>query len=469
MRYISTRGQAPVLGFEDTLLAGLARDGGLYLPESYPTLSADEIRAMRGLPYEEVAFRVMWPFLGGAFGEGAFRGLIGSAYASFRHPARCPLVQTGPNDWILELHHGPTLAFKDFAMQLVAQMFEAVLEDRGSRTMIVCATSGDTGSAAMEAFRGLERVRVVVLYPHGRVSEVQRRQMTTPTEGNVHAFAVDGTFDDCQALVKAMFNDHGFRDEMHLGAVNSINWGRVLAQVVYYFAAAAALGAPDRVVDFSVPTGNFGDILAGDVARRMGLPVGRLVIATNENDILHRTLAEGIGAPEPVVPTIAPSMDIQVSSNFERLLFELYGRDGDAVAKAMADQKAGRALTLPQGALDELRRGFASDRASRAETIAVIRRLREETGLVIDPHTAIGVKAAETCRRDAATPMITLGTAHAAKFPEAVEEGAGVHPALPPHMADLFEREERITRAPNDLQTVETMIRDRCGMVGAGA
>ncbi|MEO1275985.1 MAG: threonine synthase [Pseudomonadota bacterium] len=469
MKYISTRGQAPVLSFEDTLLAGLARDGGLYLPESYPTLTPDEIRAMRGLPYEEVAFRVMWPFLGGAFGEATFRGLIERAYSCFRHPARAPLVQTGPNDWILELHHGPTLAFKDFAMQLVAQMFERVLEDRGSHTTIVCATSGDTGSAAMEAFRGLERVRVVVLYPHGRVSDVQRRQMTTPSEGNVHAFAVDGTFDDCQALVKAMFNDHGFRDEMRLGAVNSINWGRVLAQVVYYFSSAAALGAPDRAVSYSVPTGNFGDILAGDVARRMGLPVGQLVIATNENDILHRTLAEGVGAPEPVVPTIAPSMDIQVSSNFERLLFELYGRDGAAVATAMAEQKAGKALTLPQGALEELREGFASDRSSRAETMSIIRRLRDETGMVLDPHTAIGVKAAESRRGDAATPMVTLGTAHAAKFPDAVEEACGVHPALPPHMADLFERPERITPAPNDLAAVEAMIRDRCGMAGAGA
>ncbi|MEM6945029.1 MAG: threonine synthase, partial [Pseudomonadota bacterium] len=358
--------------------------------------------------------------------------------------------------------HGPTLAFKDFAMLLVAQMFEHVLKRRGRRVTIVGATSGDTGSAAIEAFRGIDRVEIAILYPHGRVSAVQRRQMTTPIEGNVHALAVEGTFDDCQALVKAMFNDHAFRDEMNLGAVNSINWGRVLAQVVYYFFSAVALGAPDRAIRYSVPTGNFGDILAGDVARRMGLPIDGLVIATNENDILHRTLATGLGAPEGVVPTVAPSMDIQVSSNFERLLFELYGRDASAVATAMAEQKAGETLTLPQGALDALRQGFASARVGRAETLATIAQVRKETGQVIDPHTAIGVHAAAACRGDAAVPMVTLATAHAAKFPDAVEEACGVRPGLPAHMGDLMEREERLTRVANDLATVEALIRDRC-------
>ncbi|MEM8624633.1 MAG: threonine synthase [Pseudomonadota bacterium] len=462
MQYISTRGNAPVLGFEDTLLAGLARDGGLYVPERFPRLETAEIRAMRGLPYEDVAFRVMQPFIGDAFTDDAFRAMIARAYAGIPHPAKAPLLQIGANEWILELHHGPTLAFKDFAMLLVAQMFEHVLKRRGRRVTIVGATSGDTGSAAIEAFRGIDRVEIAILYPHGRVSAVQRRQMTTPVEGNVHALAVEGTFDDCQALVKAMFNDHTFRDEMNLGAVNSINWGRVLAQVVYYFFSAVALGAPDRAIRYSVPTGNFGDILAGDVARRMGLPIDGLVIATNENDILHRTLATGLGAPEGVVPTVAPSMDIQVSSNFERLLFELYGRDAVAVATAMAEQKAGQALTLPQGALDALREGFASARVGRAETLATIGQVRKETGQVIDPHTAIGVHAAAACRGDAAVPMVTLATAHAAKFPDAVEEACGVRPGLPAHMGDLMEREERLTRVANDLATVEALIRDRC-------
>ncbi|MEO0820273.1 MAG: threonine synthase [Pseudomonadota bacterium] len=462
MQYVSTRGEAPVLEFEETMLTGLARDGGLYVPEAFPVFEAREIAEMKGLSYEEVAFRVMRPFIGGAFGDAEFREIIARSYAPFRHPARCPLVQIGTNDWILELHHGPTLAFKDVAMQLIGQMYQVALARADRRVTIVGATSGDTGSAAMEAFRGLDRVSVVFLYPHERVSEVQRRQMSTPAEPNVHAMAVDGTFDDCQALVKAMFNDFAFRDRIHLSAVNSINWARVLAQVVYYFTSAIALGAPYRPVSYSVPTGNFGDILAGDVARRMGLPVERLVIATNENDILHRTLETGRSEARAVEPTIAPSMDIQVSSNFERLLFELFGRDGRAVAAAMAEQKAGGGFALPQGAVESLRAGFDSARSGRAETMAMIARLHRETGMVIDPHTAIGVVAAEACRGDARVPMITLGTAHAAKFPAAVEEACGVHPALPASMADLYERAERITRVPNELATVEAAIEERC-------
>ncbi|MEL7347756.1 MAG: threonine synthase [Pseudomonadota bacterium] len=462
MQYVSTRGQAPVLGFEDTVLAGLARDGGLYVPETFPTLSAAEIAAMRGQPYEAVALSVMRPFVGGAFTDAELKAIIDKAYAVFRHPARAPLVQTGPADWILELHHGPTLAFKDFAMQVVARLFEAILARRGGRVTIVCATSGDTGSAAMEAFRGREGCDLVVLYPHDRVSEVQRRQMTTPSEPNVHALAVEGTFDDCQALVKAMFNDHGFRDEMRLGAVNSINWGRVLAQVVYYFTAAVALGAPDRAISFSVPTGNFGDIFAGEVARRMGLPIDRLVIATNENDILHRTLETGVSAAQGVTPTVAPSMDIQVSSNFERLLFDLFGRDAAATAGAMADQKATGRFALPQGALQDLRRGWASGRSGRDQTLAMIRRVQHTTGMVLDPHTAIGVVAAEAERGDPTIPMVTLATAHAAKFPDAVVEACGSHPALPVHLADLYDRPERIARIPNDLAAVQAAVRDRC-------
>ncbi|MEM6972415.1 MAG: threonine synthase [Pseudomonadota bacterium] len=460
MQYLSTRGQAPVLGFEDTVMAGLARDGGLYVPESTPRFSEAEIAALAGLSYEDVAFRIMRPFVGD-FGDAPLRRVIGEAYAVFRHPARAPLTQIGPADWILELHHGPTLAFKDFAMQIVARLFEAILARRGGRVTIVCATSGDTGSAAMEAFRGRAGCDLVVLYPHNRVSEVQRRQMTTPAEPNVHALAVDGTFDDCQALVKAMFNDHAFRDEMSLGAVNSINWGRVLAQVVYYFTSAVALGAPARTVSYAVPTGNFGDILAGEVARRMGLPISTLVIATNENDILHRTLSTGVSEARGVEPTIAPSMDIQVSSNFERLLFDLYGRDATATAAAMAEQKAHGRFSMPQGAIDALRDGWASHASPRAETLARIGAVRQTTGQVIDPHTAIGVNAAMACRRDPAEPMVTLATAHAAKFPDAVVEACGTHPELPVHLADLFDRPERIHRVPADLAAVQDAVRAR--------
>jgi threonine synthase len=369
-------------------------------------------------------------------------------------------VQIDANDWMLELHHGPTLAFKDVAMQLIGRMFEAALGRRGSRATIVGATSGDTGSAAIEAFRGLGAVDVFILYPHGRVSEVQRRQMTTPTEANVHALAVDGDFDACQALVKAMFNDFAFRDAMNLAAVNSINWARILAQAVYYVTAAVALGAPGRRVSFSVPTGNFGDVFAGEVARRLGLPVETLVIATNRNDILDRTLRSGRHERAGVHPTISPSMDIEVSSNFERLLFELYGRDGAAVAELMAMLKAG-GFGLSDAALDGLRRGFASGRADEAETAAEIARMRAATGHVVDPHTAVGLKAARDCRGDRATPMVTLATAHAAKFPDAVEAACGVRPALPARMADLHQRPERITRVPDDLGAVEAVIREK--------
>ncbi len=460
MRYVSTRGAAPVLSFEEAMLTGLARDGGLYLPETWPRLSADEIAGFAGLPYEDVAVAVMRPFIGDAFGEDAFREIVARAYAGFGHAARAPLAQIAPNDWILELHHGPTLAFKDFAMQLIGQMFQVALKRRGERVTIVGATSGDTGSAAIEAFRGLDAVDVVILYPHGRVSEVQRRQMTTPTEANVHALAVEGDFDACQALVKGMFNDLAFRDSMRLAAVNSINWARVLAQAVYYFTAAVALGAPARAVSFSAPTGNFGDVFAGHVARAMGLPIAKLVIATNENDILHRTLTTGRHEKAGVTATTSPSMDIEVSSNFERLLFELYGRDGAAVTQLMEELKAG-GFTLRQGALARLREDFASGRADQAQVAAEIARIRATTGQVIDPHTAVGLIAAAANRGDPATPMITLGTAHAAKFPDAVQAACGVRPALPPRMADLYDRAERVTVVPDNLAAIEAVVRER--------
>ncbi|MGG7566909.1 threonine synthase [Rhodovulum sp. DZ06] len=460
MKYVSTRGMAPTLGFEDAMLAGLARDGGLYVPAEWPEFRHSDIAAMAGLSYEETAFRVLRPFVADAFDDYQLMDMIEGAYASFGHAARCPLVQIGPNDWIMELHHGPTLAFKDVAMQLIGRMFDAALTRSGKRVTIVGATSGDTGSAAIEAFRGLESADVYILYPHGRVSEVQRRQMTTPADSNVHAVAVDGDFDDCQALVKAMFNDHAFRDEVSLGAVNSINWARVLAQTVYYFTSAVALGAPHRPVSFSVPTGNFGDIFAGYVAKRCGLPIDRLVIATNQNDILHRTVASGLHAKEGVSPSISPSMDIEVSSNFERLLFDLYDRQGGAVVQLMDELSGAGRFTLSQGALEKLRAEFDSGRCDEEETAAVIAAMRAETGLVIDPHTAVGVKAAVDARGNAAVPMVILGTAHAAKFPDAVEAACGIRPQLPPRMADLYQRPERITRAPNDLGALQGLIRE---------
>jgi threonine synthase len=460
MHYISTRGTAPVLRFDEAMMTGLARDGGLYVPEVVPVMSPDQIAALAGLSYEEIAFRVMHPFLGGAFTDEEFRDLIARAYAGFGHAARAPLVQLGPNHFLLELFHGPTLAFKDFAMQLIGQLFQAALARSGERVTIVGATSGDTGSAAIEAFRGLRNVDVFILYPHGRVSEVQRRQMTTPVEGNVHALAMDGDFDDCQARVKDMFNDFAFRDGVRLAGVNSINWARVLAQVVYYFSSAVSLGAPHRKVSFTVPTGNFGDIFAGYIARAMGLPVDRLVVATNRNDILHRALTSGEYRTDRVHPSMSPSMDIQVSSNFERALFDAYGRDGAAVAALMAELKAG-GFRISANAMAMLRATFASGRCDEDETLATIRNAWEATGEVLCPHTAVGVKVATEHLGE--VPMITLATAHPAKFPDAVEAAMGTRPLLPVRMADLFDRPERLTRVPNDLAALQTLIRERTG------
>lgn len=459
MHYISTRGAAPVLDFEATMLTGLARDGGLYVPEHVPPMTQAEIAGLAGLSYEEQAYLVMRPFIGRIFTDLEFRDLIDRAYAGFGHPARAPLRQLGPNHFLLELFHGPTLAFKDFAMQLIGQLFQAALARSGARVTIVGATSGDTGSAAIEAFRGLENVDVFILYPHGRVSEVQRRQMTTPAEANVHALAIDGDFDTCQALVKDMFNDFEFRDSVQLAGVNSINWARVLAQVVYFFSAAVSLGAPHRAVSFTVPTGNFGDVFAGYVARQMGLPIEKLVVATNLNDILHRALGSGEYVTDGVKPSISPSMDIQVSSNFERALFDAYGRDGQAVAQLMDELKSSGGFRISQGALEYLRESFTSGRASEGETSSAITRIARIAGEVLCPHTAVGVHVAEASL--SATPMITLATAHPAKFPDAVEAATGTRPVLPARMADLFERPERVTRLPNDLRAVQALIKEK--------
>jgi len=428
---MSTRGTAPRLDFEDAALTGLARDGGLYMPESWPTLSPERIAGFAGKPYAEIAAEVMAPFMGAAMPVDELRDMLARAYAPFRHPATAPLVQTGPNDFILELFHGPTLAFKDFAMQVLAPLMERALNRRGDRAAIIAATSGDTGGAAVEAFQGRDNIDLFVLHPEGRTSEVQRKQMTTVDAANIHNIAVRGNFDDAQAIVKALFNDHAFRDQHRLAAVNSINWARIMAQVVYYFTAAVTLGAPHRAVSFAVPTGNFGDIFAGYVARQMGLPIDRLVIASNVNDILTRTLETGRYERGAVVPSSSPSMDIQVSSNFERLLFEMSGRDADLVRSQMDTLQQSGAFTLEPAQHDALRALFAAARADEAQTLNAIRVMHNATGYIPDPHTAVGLHAACLCRGGDSIPMICLATAHPAKFPDAIREAIGVSPELP--------------------------------------
>ncbi|NKJ37157.1 threonine synthase [Rhizobium lusitanum] len=457
MDYISTRGEAPALGFCDALLAGLARDGGLYVPREWPTLTKKEIRAFRGKSYQDVAFAVLSPFTNGEIPADVFRGMIDDAYATFRHPAVTPLVQTGPNSFVMELFHGTTLAFKDVAMQLLARLMDYALEKRGQKATIVGATSGDTGGAAIDAFAGRERTDIFILFPHGKVSPVQQRQMTTSTEANVHALAINGNFDDCQNLVKAMFNDAGFRDKVRLSGVNSINWARIMAQVVYYFTTAVALGGPDRKISFTVPTGNFGDIFAGYVAKRMGLPIDRLVIATNENDILARTLKTGRYEMRAVKATTAPSMDIQISSNFERLLFEANGRDASKVRAAMESLKQSSGFSISEKALKFIKKDFRAGRASEKQVAETIHKTLAETGYLLDPHTAIGVFVAKKNERST-SPMVTLATAHPAKFPAAVKSACGIDPALPTWLAGLMTREERFDVLDPELKAVESFI-----------
>src|SRR5690606_10807931 len=438
------RGEAPALGFSDTVLAGLARDGGLYVPQEWPQFSAQEVRAMRGLPYPDIAIRVLTPFLGGEIPSAAFEALVREAYATFRHEAVCPLVQLGPNRFVLELFHGPTLAFKDVAMQFLARLMDHVLAEQGRRATIVGATSGDTGGAAVEAFAGRERTDVFILFPKGRVSPVQQRQMTCSPAGNVHALAIEGTFDDCQDLVKAMFNDRDFRDRVALSGVNSINWARIMAQIVYYFTSALSLGSPDRPVSFVVPTGNFGDIFAGYAAKRMGLPVERLVIATNDNDILARALETGEYRTREVVATTSPSMDIQVSSNFERLLFEASGRRTAEVRGNMESLKQSGGFTIASDTLAAIRADFMAGRSVLGETDSTIRLVKEKSDYLLDPHTATAVKVARSMPSSQA-PTVILATAHPAKFPEAVSNASGVVPALPEWLGGLMERPESFT------------------------
>ena len=463
--YVSTRGEAPSLGFSDALLAGLARDGGLYVPRQWPTFSKREIRALRGKSYEEIAFTVLIPFVEGDIPADTFRAMIDEAYATFRHPAVAPLVQTGPNAFVMELFHGTTLAFKDVAMQLLARLMDHALAARNERATIVGATSGDTGGAAIDAFAGRERTDIFILFPEGKVSPVQQRQMTTSTEKNVHALAIKGNFDDCQNLVKAMFNDTKFRDGMKLSGVNSINWARIMAQIVYYFTAAVTLGAPDRKISFTVPTGNFGDIFAGYAAKRMGLPIDKLVIATNENDILVRTLKTGRYEMKEAKATTSPSMDIQISSNFERLLFEAHGRDAGAVRRAMASLKQAGAFDIEPGALKAIRKEFRAGRVSQKQVAETIRKTLAETGYLLDPHSAIGVFVAARHEK-ANAPMVTLATAHPAKFPAAVKSACGIDPALPTWLADLMQRQERFDVLSAELDVVEAYIGDHSRIRG---
>jgi threonine synthase len=468
--HVSTRGEAPPIGFADALLAGLARDGGLYVPERFPALSPETMTGFAGRRFADVAKTVLGVLVDGEFAPAELDRMIEESYAAFRHPAVCPLVQIGDNLFVLELFHGPTLAFKDVAMQLLGRMMDHVLRARGQRATIVGATSGDTGSAAVEAFRGLSQVDVFILYPHGRVSEVQRRQMTGVDADNVHAVAIEGTFDDAQAIVKGMFNHARVRDAVRLSGVNSINWARVAAQATYYFTAAASLGAPARPVSFAVPTGNFGDVLAGYVAKRMGLPIERLLVATNANDILARTLASGAYEVRGVVPTASPSMDIQVSSNFERLLFEAHDRDAGAVRRLMAGLAQSRAFMIEAGPLQAIRAGFDGAAVDEDATADEIGRAWREAGYLLDPHTAVGVRAARAgLARDPATPMVVLGTAHPAKFPDAVERASGVRPALPPHLADLMDRPERFTVLPAEQGAIEGFITARSRAVQGAA
>jgi threonine synthase len=459
VQYLSTRGEAPKLGFCDAMLTGLARDGGLYLPEAWPQLTTETIGGLFGRPYDEVAVEILRPFVDGEISDTDLRGMTNEAYATFRHPAVVPLDQTAPSQFMLELFHGPTLAFKDVAMQLVARMMDHVLAQRSERTTIVVATSGDTGGAAVHAFAERARVDLVVLFPHGRISEVQRRMMTTSGASNVHAIAIDGTFDDCQALVKGLFNHHRFRDEVSLSGVNSINWARIVSQAVYYFTSAVALGAPARQVDFTVPTGNFGDIFAGYVAKRMGLPIRTLRVATNVNDILARTLSSGAYEVRDVHETTSPSMDIQISSNFERLVFEATGRDAGTIRGLMASLGQSRRFVLPAAALRAIREDFDAGRADESEVKAAIRAAWREAGDLIDPHTAVAVAVAERAATSADVPNIVLSTAHAAKFPDAVEAACGHRPELPPWLSGLISKPEHVTRMANDQGELERFVR----------
>ncbi|HJO75461.1 MAG TPA: threonine synthase [Rhodospirillales bacterium] len=461
MQYISTRGETPATAFDGVLLSGLAPDGGLFVPENWPQLSADDIASMEGMPYQELALRIIAPFVGGTVPGTALAGIIDGAYKNFDTDEIVPLKQIGDNEWLMELFHGPTLAFKDMALQVLGPLFDHVLKTRNERVTIIGATSGDTGSAAIEACRDRDAIDIFMLHPKGRVTEVQRRQMTTVPSENVYNIAIEGTFDDCQDLVKAMFNDQALRDRLRFSAVNSINWARIMSQVVYYFWAGLKLGTPETHLSFAVPTGNFGNVFAGYEARAMGLPIDQLVIGSNSNDILARFLETGTMEMTGVTPTISPSMDIQVSSNFERLLFDLCDRDGGHVASMLDGFRETGRFSINAKALEAAQVIFYGARFDDEETKQVIRDVYENSDELIDPHTAVGIAAARAQRRDRSVPMIALATAHPAKFPDAVEAATGVRPALPAHLADLHERQERCTVLPNDFDAVATFVTER--------
>jgi threonine synthase len=475
VHYLSTRGlEAPAANtsasFEDVLLSGLARDGGLYVPASWPWLEPTTFTGLAGLDYAALAARLLAPFTQPSFDQATLAPLATESYQGFGHPATAPLIQIAPNRWLLELFHGPTLAFKDYALQLLGRLFDHALAKRGARLTIVGATSGDTGSAAITACQGRTRLRVIILHPKGRVSEVQRRQMTTVKADNVHNLAIEGTFDDCQTLIKALFNDLALKDELSLGAINSINWARIAAQLVYYAYAALRLGTRERPVSFVVPTGNFGNVYAGYVARLLGLPIGRLHVATNRNDILARFFATGSYVKEGVRPSISPSMDIEVASNFERLLFELHGRDGAMVRRLMEELQAKGRFQVDGACLAEARAIFGATRADDAAALAAIARVHAETGLLIDPHSAAGIVAADALAQGPAAeqPLVCLATAHPAKFPDAVERATGRRPALPAALADLLERPEQYDTLPNDLAAVRAYVRRVVGRDAPG-
>jgi threonine synthase len=459
VKYISTRGEAPALNFEDVVLTGLASDGGLYLPETLPKFSSDEIASWAGLSYPELAFKIIAPFVDGEVADAELKKIIEKSYSTFRHPAIAPLIQTGHNEWILELFQGPTLAFKDFALQFLGNLFDHILKKRDQKVVVMGATSGDTGSAAIEGCRHCDNIDIFILHPHKRVSDVQRKQMTSVLADNVHNIALEGNFDDCQNMVKASFRDQSFLpDDRQLVAVNSINWARIMAQIVYYFYAALALGGPHRKVSFSVPTGNFGDVFAGYLAKKMGLPIDQLIVATNSNDILHRCISNNDHSKKELLHSLSPSMDIMVSSNFERLLFDAYDSDGAAIAQLMEDFKSG-SMTVADTAIKNIQDNFDSYRLDDDAMVNVIADVFDKNEYLLDPHTAIGVEAARKMRRNHDVPMVCLATAHPAKFDEAITKANLENPTLPHHMSDLFEREERFDVLQDNIETVKQYIK----------
>ena len=459
MLYVSTRGAAPSLDFEHVLLSGLAQDGGLYVPKNWPKFTKDDLEKFRDLSYSDLAFQIIKPFVGQTIQDTNLKGILSEVYSSFSHPEVAPLKSLTPNLYLLELFYGPTLAFKDFALQVLGRLFDYFLSKRGERVTIIGATSGDTGSAAIEACRGRDTIDIFILHPKGRVSDIQRRQMTTVTDSNVFNIGIEGTFDDCQDLVKSMFSDQRFCKEQNLSAVNSINWARIMVQIVYYFFAALKLGSPNRLVSFSVPTGNFGNICAGYVAFKMGLPIHRLILGTNSNDILVRFFETGELIIQPVVPTLSPAMDIQISSNFERVLFDLSGCDGSSVKAAMQIFRNQGKMRPTTQIFEKACRLFLASRLDDQGIKKQIDKIYRNYNLIIDPHTATGIHAAEAFMSEDNTPMVALGTAHPSKFPEAVEEAIGVRPSLPAALSSLMERSEKVTYLPNNLSQVKKFIR----------